>query len=130
MDSLPNVYKAISLFSALVLVACGGDNSKDDAYAPPPWGGGSGNSYTEAEFIADFIDRYCAEATQCNADFDCSLLEGSDDVEMTCTYDEDKAQDCIDGVYECDEDLGFVTPPEECAEALVCEEIDDDDDGG
>ena len=84
---------------------------------------------SQEKFEEDFATKYCEEATACNAEFDCSILDAAaDDTEMTCTFDADKAQACLDGTYECDADLGFVTPPAECADALVCEMAGDDDD--
>ena len=73
---------------------------------------------TYREFVDAYRAKFCQALLACNDSVaECPNDTGYDD-EIFCDFDPVAAQDCIDGSWGCDEDLGFITPPSACG--IVC----------
>lgn len=87
------------LSSVLVLAACG---------------------LSESKFAEKFGEKLCEEYAACNPDIECTTGDDDDTSSADCTFDKGKANECLDGTYECDESFGegfeFVVVPAACGE--------------
>jgi hypothetical protein len=87
---------------------------------------------TEEEFLAYFtIDILCEEFLTCNPAFDCSIFEDLENGDTSdCTYDAEKAQECMDGDWTCEGEgeFAYAVPPDACVDVYDCPDDDDDDD--
>ena len=102
----------------------------------------TGCSLSQEQFQIESIDITCTRLMECHpddaADFfefesqeDCvTVLQDRLESTSGCTYDSEKAQECLNEKYDSTcESFSFDDPSEACDEALICveEESDDED---
>ncbi len=84
------------------------------------------DDYDKDEFAEDFGELYCDMIVECGGEPCATTATGTTTSTGTaqCDFDEDAGRACIDGEWECSDEVGgfsFPIPPDVCAE--VCGDL-------
>jgi len=126
--------KNTTMYLVFLLIACNGpDPDCDDdfeerdgiCYEEEPGDDDDdhvvGGPLTDQQFRELFGEKLCAEYMACNPETECSPNDTETNLE--CDFDRAKAQECLNGVYECDDSFGegfeYITVPAVCGEVYT-----------
>ncbi len=105
------------------LIGCDGSDGGGDDGNTDGNGNGNGGAVNEENFGELFEDKYCEEYEACAGTTDCLLTTDptpptgyTPPTTGTCDFDQQAAEDCLDGEWECIAmgPYSFVVPPPAC----------------